>query len=46
MNSFSGVTYIYHISLYLFSCLKTSLNYTFYRCDVSTGLTLAVGDLP
>ena len=36
MNSFSGVNskkyYIFH---YYFSCLESSLNYTFDRCDLS-----------
>ena len=36
MNSFSGVTSKkYHMFHHKFPCLKSSLSYTFYRCDLS-----------
>ena len=37
MNSFSGVTSEkYHMFHYKFPCLKSYLNYTFYRFDLSS----------
>ena len=37
MNSFSGVTSEkYHMFHHKFSCLKSSLSYTFYRLDLSS----------
>ena len=37
MNSFSGVTSKkYHMFHHYFSCFKSSLNYTFYRFDLSS----------
>ena len=37
MNSFSGVTSEkYHMFHHTFSCLKSSLNYTFYKFGLSS----------
>ena len=37
MNPFSGVTSEkYHMFVHKFSCLKSSLNYTFYSFDLSS----------
>ena len=37
MNPFLGVTFeTYHMFHHKFSCLKSSLNYTFYSFDLSS----------
>ena len=43
MNSFSGITFEkYHMFHYYFFCVKSSVNYTLYRFDISSFVGIGI----